>query len=579
MHSHSGTTEKKRSVLLRQLVLAIAATVLIVFLCRNIYRDSEKRITLSFTVQYANQINNHWQIFYRSADGREKLNMLPPVYLRTGKAIAQTVSFPCGKLKSIRFDFGSNPGKIEMSRIVLQGKQRITLKDMTGPRVNQIQDLKLSSDGINGFSAKNDPFITFQLKNPLTGGRNWDYWALAIIVFSTFITVLAATRLLPTQTNRGIFAADLILVVLFLTALFIPVCHIDDRQVSVTEKRRLAPFRPLISSNMQVNYQFGKNFEAWFDDRFFGRSVLLDLNAFLFLKTKSPLQPYGNVFSGFDDWYFYSRENALRNYHNLDLFSDQELARAAENLNRIQQICRKKHKKLYLVIVPDKHKVYGEYFPGAPKLRPDSRSRARQLEKYLSANTGICVINLLDILIANKKRGLLYWKNSTHWNEMGAYTAYLAIMKQLEKDFPGIPPCRIQTVKPRKATVRGDLNALSNGDLIPDDTLYPLPHFRIIYKTVGDSVGKAFGTSRLVNPQGKYNLLIIRDSFASSLLPYLGNSFRSVSALWSGYTLTPGKMKAFEEADIVMFECVDRLLPSLLRGISATRVNLEQGVR
>ena len=560
--------------------LAALCTVLVVFLCENVYRSTGSSVELSFTLRYDNPIGNHWQIFVNTDEGNS-WRSLPPVFWKHKRPVEQKISIPCRMLKEIRFDFGSNPGKVELSRVALKGERRITLRDTVQKNFHQLDGLRMADDGLTCRSSGNDPHVTFRLKKALPGTRRWDGWALAIIAVSTFIIVFAAARLLSFGGRHAgwLYAVDGVLAALFLIALFLPAGHIGDQDFSAAEKRKLAAFRPLISSDRGVNYRFGRDFDAWFNDHFFGRSALLDLNAFLFQRTKFPLQSCGLVYSGFDGWYFFSGDNALRNYHNLDLFSAEELARAAEDLNAIHAVCRKKGKKLYVVIVPDKHKVYGEYFPGAPKIRPDSQSRSRQLEAYLKKHTSVPVIHLLDTLLANKEHGPLYWKNSTHWNEMGAYVCYLEIMKTVRKDFPEVPLCRIDGISPEKTTLRGDLNALSNGELIPDNTLYPLPRFAAAYKVTGDSIGKAFGSSTISNPDGKRRVLILRDSFASSLLPYMGNSFRDIAALWFGYRLPLGKISVFEKSDIVIFECVERLLPFLLSGIHHSRINIERGVR
>ena len=567
-------------LLFRQIAFATICTAVVLFLCRNIYLSSNRFVNLNFNIHYSNQAGNHWQIFYKSKE-MKKIISLPPVFMKRNGIIKQTAIIPCKTLEGIRFDFGSFPGNVELSDVLLEGKQIFSIGDMTSKYSNQLNDLKIKSNGLTCASSKIDPYIFFQLKKPLKGKRGLDYWALAIIAISAFIIFLAVSRLLSfaRQQNWQLYVVDGLLVILFLAALFIPASHIDGRKISVVEKRTLAPFRPLINSNMQINYQFGKNFDAWFNDHFFGRSMLLDLDSYLFMITRSPVQAKGKVFIGFNNWFFLSQENALRNYHNLDIFSRQQLERAAENLNKIQSICRRKGKKLYLVIAPDKHKVYGEYFPGTPKIRPDSQSRSRQLENHLKTHTSVPVINLLDTLLANKKQGFLYWKNNTHWNEMGAYIGYLEVMKQIQKDFPSVQLCKIDPEIPAKIYKgHGDLLIFTNGMALPEKTLYPVPRFKIKYRMTGDSL-ENYGTALFTNPTGRHNVLMIRDSFASSLLPYMGNSFKTITAIKSDYILYPNKIKAFQEADIVVFECVDRLLPFLLTGFHITRETLEQGVK
>jgi DNA polymerase III alpha subunit len=81
------------------------------------------------------------------------------------------------------------------------------------------------------------------------------------------------------------------------------------------------------------------------------------------------------------------------------------------------------------------------------------------------------------------------------------------------------------------------------------------------------------------DPAGKYNVLILRDSFATALLPYMGNSFENITAFWTTYELPARYIKEFEESDIIIFECVERLLPCMLNGIHITRLNLARGVK
>ena len=78
------------------------------------------------------------------------------------------------------------------------------------------------------------------------------------------------------------------------------------------------------------------------------------------------------------------------------------------------------------------------------------------------------------------------------------------------------------------------------------------------------------------NPSGKYRVLLLRDSFATSLLPYMGNSFESVTAFWSQYLLSEERLNLFRESDIIIVECLERYLPNMLGGIHVTATNLER---
>ena len=558
-------------------VFALCLTAPALWCGRSLFLKVQSEIKICFDLQYENYRRNHWQIFYTPGQGQKQKSLRwRPV---TAAKVQVRVSIPESSLSSIRLDFGTAPGAVVCRNFRIRGREKITLKDMQLQLSNQLKDLKLQPDGLTCSSSGNDPFIIFRIARPLAGRRSFEFdgWAFSIILVPVLVISLALSRLLTAGKRKRdwLYWADGALVILFAATLSVPGSHIGNEKVSAVEKRRLAPFRPLISADQKIDYRFGRNFDTWFNDHFFGRDMLLQLDFFLFDLFKSPVQVRGNVFYGFDHWHFLSRENALRNYHNLDLFTPERLARAAEDLNKIDSICRRKGKKLYLVVVPDKHRVYGEFFPGAPKIRPDSQSRLRQLEKYLSKNTSVPVIYLLDPLLKNKSKGLLYWKTDTHWNHMGAFIGCLEILNVLRKDFPDIP-VNIPEIRYVKTRRRGDLGGTIRH---VREVEYPMPQSIKKFKVVGDPIEKFPGACQMLNPGGKYNVLVIRDSFASLLLPYMGNSFRSTTALWSDYLLTPNRIGAFDTADIVIFECVERLLPFMLNGIQASRHVIEQKVR
>lgn len=561
-------------------IFSVFLTAILTYCFRSIY-FVKSGVKISFNLQYGNkdEQRNHWQLFYL-IDGKKKWYQTKWIIIENSNTLNYCeMIIPCKTLNRIRFDFGWKPGAFAWNQIKLQGNETISLKDMKKTSSFQVKDLKIQSDRLTGESFEKDPYVWFELKTPLKGRMFLDYWSLLIIAVPVLIVIFAVLAFIFRGAGSGnkLYSAELVLIILFLTALFIPFSNMDNKKISETEKRRLAQYKPLITAEGKINFQYGKNFDSWFNDLFFGRTQLLDLNSFLQSRIMNMSR---NVYKGFDNWNFYVYRDSMQNYHNLKLFSQKSLLRAAEDINKIHAICQRKGKKIYIVVVPEKHKVYGQYYPAAPKIRPDDQSRARQFEKFLKTHTSVPVIYLLDVLLKNKNIGLLYWKNDSHWNEMGAYLGYLEIMAYIQKDFPQLQPYKIHKIAPAPPTKIGDLFLLSNGCCPTEPTvLYPLPSFDKNYTAKGDPIERVLGFSQLINPNGKLNVLILRDSFAISLLPYIGNTFHSVKTLWKGYELPPNYLNTFHEADIVIFECVERLLPIMLEGIHATRITLEQGVK
>ena len=76
-----------------------------------------------------------------------------------------------------------------------------------------------------------------------------------------------------------------------------------------------------------------------------------------------------------------------------------------------------------MLILPDKNRVYGEYYPDSIK-KMAQKGRGEQTYQFLYNKGTIDVIYPLNELLAEKKKNLLYYKNDTHWNPLGAFIAY-----------------------------------------------------------------------------------------------------------------------------------------------------------
>ena len=215
--------------------------------------------------------------------------------------------------------------------------------------------------------------------------------------------------------------------IVFGILLFVPMLHINQAEFSKREKRRLAVFPTLMTEN-GINAAYGKNFESWFDDRFFLRKQIIHL----FDKYRYSLSMDENpkALIGKDDWAFYKGDNSVSNYQNATLLSQDELEKITANLNDIQNFAKQNDQRFVLLIGPDKNKAYGEFFSEKyKKQRPDSESRTVQLLNYLKLHSDVRAVYPLDVIKANKDKGLLYYKDDTHWDDLGAYLAYKEMMQ------------------------------------------------------------------------------------------------------------------------------------------------------
>ncbi len=390
--------------------------------------------------------------------------------------------------------------------------------------------------------------------------KHYDF-LLAISLFALFFWFYFKlfawlVKLKWVQNNSRI---EILFLAVFFTFLFIPMSNISDAEKSSQENRMLAKF-PSLYVNGQLNKAYGTDFEKWFNDRFAGRNLLINLynriNALFNDKIDAE-----KVFQGQDEWLFYKGGGSIDNFQNAVLFKDKDLKNIASYLQNINDWSEKNNKKFYFIIAPDKNKIYGEYFPKMRKKRPDSQSRANQLINYLQKHTDVKVLYLYDVLMNNKDKGLLYYKNDTHWNALGAYYGYQEIINLIRSDFNNIPEVEIEGYK-KTPHLKGDLTMMYPEPLQKEDnTQYNVPQFtdRMLCNP------KQFASRSLVTCENRDLLLravVFRDSFTNILIPYFGQSFRKTQYIWR-YDVRAEDVNFMQESDVILLIMVERSIVNL----------------
>lgn len=128
---------------------------------------------------------------------------------------------------------------------------------------------------------------------------------------------------------------------------------ISDEEISPKENRRLAAYKPFIEHN-EINYNFGKDFDSWFSDRFLLRDVLIPLYNKINLTLRSDFVETRKVdLIKSNGWMFEKYPRSL---------SNEEFDIIAANLNRFNQFCIKNGIKLYVLIPPAKEFYCRKYY-------------------------------------------------------------------------------------------------------------------------------------------------------------------------------------------------------------------------
>jgi len=336
-----------------------------------------------------------------------------------------------------------------------------------------------------------------------------------------------------------------IFIALFFAMLCIPMLHISDATKSDTENRLLA-HEPHLFAYGSINSKFGTEFDAWFNDRFFGRNIMVKLHDTVF-RTRNN-SGNGKFLIGNDNWLFFYE--SIQSFSNAKLFSNKDLERITTYIRSIDNWCKQNDVKFLFVIAPDKHRIYGENVRWINKVRPDSDSKIEHLLDYIAENSDVHTLYLKDTLMAHKDDGLLYYKNDTHWNNYGAYLGYLHIMEHLQST--PVEPLSIDT----EQMCSGDLTNMTTSIPQDCDSVYKLPVFP--NSAICDPY-KNHEDVHCKNSKGHRRIFVLRDSFTSGLIKYFNETFSVTDYKWR-YDILASDLKYIQESNIdtVMLIMIER---------------------
>lgn len=319
-----------------------------------------------------------------------------------------------------------------------------------------------------------------------------------------------------------------------------------------TENRAMAAAPELITDEGTLNQSFFKDFENYFNEHIALRNQLVYADA----KIQTSLFRESNVsgvINGTNGWLYYS--STLEDYLGTDVMSDRELYNLAHNFSIIQNYLEERDINFVLTVPPNKNTLYGENMPYYNSYIVNPDHSAKLLEPYL-VEQGISYLDLFDLF--EEQDETLYLLHDSHWNMKGACLAYNAIMDELElehEEYSSIEPTLIQNEN-------GDLNKMlySFYGELEENYSYDLAQ-EYSYANDVDSVEDGWIITE--NKGGSGSLLMFRDSFANTLIPFMSNEFET--AYYSKGE--PNGLERYVETynpDCVVIEKVERNISNYL---------------
>lgn len=258
------------------------------------------------------------------------------------------------------------------------------------------------------------------------------------------------------------------------------------------------------------------------------------------------------VVTGTDGWLYYS--STLNDHLGREQLSERGMFNLAHNISLLQQYVEAKGADFLFMIPPNKNSLYGEHMPYYYRTKTGSVFNRDRLKESLSGED----VHYLDVFELFQSRDeILYLKQDSHWNNKGACMVYNEMMSALQREHETYDNAEVTFSKSHS----GDLSEMiypASTDLEMDYTYDYEPEFEYIsIPTSSDPVSVEDFRIETKNEKKEDQLLMYRDSFGNTLIPFVANEFGSAFfTKGTPYTLSL-HMNQYQP-DVVIMEKVER---------------------
>ena len=306
-----------------------------------------------------------------------------------------------------------------------------------------------------------------------------------------------------------------------------------DREFSEMENRNLEQM-PTVSAKSLLSGEFMKDFETYTTDQFVGRDAWIGLKSSM--ERALGKKENNNV--------YFCDEDTL-----ITRFDQPDAAKVSENLNYVNNFVENVDIPVTFSLIPTQACIWADRLPaGAP-----NASQTDLLEQAKAAVPGATWADLYSSLWEHKDEDIFY-RTDHHWTSLGAYYGYTALAEALgytpvpldaynetvrSTEFYGtvFSSSGVRWVSPDTITTYVPDTGITVTSYTYDSAGNPVEEPRALYDTSFLSVkdkysmflggNQSLGVVKTPNTD-KPKLLIIRDSYADSLVPFLTPHFSEI---------------------------------------------------
>ncbi|MEF2608100.1 MAG: DHHW family protein [Faecalicoccus sp.] len=304
-----------------------------------------------------------------------------------------------------------------------------------------------------------------------------------------------------------------------------------DAKTSSMENRSLQQF-PAISLSSINDGQFFKDVNNWYSDQFVGRDQWIQLK--YLISKMTGVKKIDDVYLG---------KGAL--IEDTSAVNEEQKER---NIQAINQFCTKSGKASYFLLAPNAVSVQSDKLPSfATPLDQNA-----QIDDYLSKlDASIQKVDVRDSFKEHKNE-YLYYKTDHHWTSLGSYYAYQALSSSMDLGQTEISDYHVYPVSTDfKGTLSGKVGSAfmedqidiyvpkENSEYIMTDeisrdssrSIYSMDALHTKDQYTVFLSGNTGRISLEMDNDSDRHLLLIKDSYANSMIQFLIPHFRTIDII------------------------------------------------
>ena len=368
---------------------------------------------------------------------------------------------------------------------------------------------------------------------------------------------------------------------------FVGAWFVNSDTVIESEGRKATKFYKPVSMKKREIMKFFSELDKFITDRLLFKDAIFR-SVSLVLTNHFFDFDIEKAFAGKEEWYFLGNSSdRVLDKHIRNLAIQEESFKKVDELAVLNEMSQSIGADFAVVICPDKHAIYGEYFPDYIKHMWD-KSSGRYVAQVadLLRNRHVLVIDLFDPVYAGKQTGIVFHRTDTHWNILGASTGFETMYRDLHSH---LKYARIREYAGFPEFVLEKTASMQNGDLVRIGGFYNVrlgndDNYKVVFTedypiqwTVNGRqetapVSKMRWTA---NPQetsfahplemknahafNKMQVVVICDSFMMALSPFFNAAFSDIVYISDGLSVKEKQAIIRKyKPELVIYEAVGR---------------------